>query len=142
MKPALSVVPLLATLLVVAGCSTSSHVVVGNVRPPTKPENVKLFLQPPKKYEQVGLVNADNIGSTAVSNQRKINVAVARLKKEAAKLGANGILLGNVSGSGGVVVSSTSGYQVGSTFNSTGVGVVSGGHIKNVSGIAIYVTEE
>ena len=128
-------------LCTLAGCSTSSHVVVGTVRPAIKPENVQVYLQPPPKYEQVATIDATSAGSMAFTGQQNMDKAIQRLKEEAAKLGANGILLEGVqdtqSGSIGLGAGGTS-YGGNS---STGVGA--GGSFaltnKAAHGIAIYV---
>lgn len=72
---------------------TSSHIIVGKTRPPSRPEDIKVYLDPPKKYEQIALVDADSNASFKFSAQGKVNAALERMKQEAAKLGANGILL-------------------------------------------------
>ena len=84
---------LLVAVLSLAGCAASSAVVVGKVRSPIPAADVKLYLSPPKKYEQVAMLDASSKNSWAVTDQGKMDVVVQRLKEEAAKLGANGILV-------------------------------------------------
>ena len=74
------------------GCA-SSAIVVGKVRPPISPAQVKLYLNPPKKYEEIALLESSSKASWAISDQGKMNVVIERLKEEAAKIGANGVLL-------------------------------------------------
>jgi hypothetical protein len=132
---------LAALLMCAAGCETSSHVLVGQARPPIAPESVQVYLQPPPKYEEIATVNASSQGSFALTSQQNTDLAIQRLKEEAAKLGANGILLQGMhdtqSGSIGLGGGSTS-YGPGS---STGAGA--GGSFaltsKVAQGIAIYV---
>lgn len=121
---------------------TSSHIIVGKTRPPSRPEDIKVYLDPPKKYEQIALVDADSNASFKFSAQGKVNAALERMKQEAAKLGANGILLRGVGEKGGVTVGSAYGSAYGNAFSGTGVGVSGGGLIKSVSGLAIWVTGE
>jgi uncharacterized protein YbjQ (UPF0145 family) len=52
---------------------------------------VQLFVDPPGAYETVGLVKAES--GVGMSDQDSINYALAELKAQAAKLGANGVLL-------------------------------------------------
>src|SRR5579872_5082282 len=78
-----------------SGCA-ASHVLVGTPRPPTTPDQVKLYLRPPAKFEQIALLDASSRGSLTFTSQGKTDKAIERLKKEAAKLGANGILLQGV----------------------------------------------
>ena len=132
-----------AAALVLLGCSTSSHVMIGTAHPPISPESVRIYLQPPEKYEQIATLDASSQGSLAVTSQQNMDKAIARLKEEAAKLGANGVLLQGVqdqqSGSIGTGVGSSS-YGPGS---STGVGVGGsfGIYNKAAHGIAIFVPQ-
>src|SRR6266403_2494994 len=84
---------LVASLLVIlAGCATS-HVMVGNARPAISPGQVKIYLHPPEKYEEIAILDTSSQGSFSFTQQGKMDSVVERLKAEAAKLGANGILL-------------------------------------------------
>src|ERR1700690_1026442 len=82
----------LAALLFV-GCASSSHIVVGKTRTPISPSQVKLYLSPPTNFEEVAILNASSKHSWAMTDQRKVDKAIERLKVEAGKLGANGVLL-------------------------------------------------
>ncbi len=132
-----------ALLVLLPGCSTSSHVMIGTARPPISPESVRIYLQPPPQYDQIATLDATSQGSFAITSQQNMDKAVARLKEEAAKLGANGVLLQGVqdqqTGSIGTGVGSSS-YGPGS---STGVGVGGSFAISNkaVHGVAIYVPQ-
>lgn len=85
-----------AIVLSLAGCATGSVVVVGNRHAPIDPSQVKLYLQPPAQpYDQIALLDAQGAG---MGHQRQMDSAVAKLKSEAAKLGANGLLLEGISG--------------------------------------------
>ena len=132
---------LLVAVLSLAGCAASSAVVVGKVRSPIPAADVKLYLSPPKKYEQVAMLDASSKNSWAVTDQGKMDVVVQRLKEEAAKLGANGILVqstGTVSGGSVIVGTGTTG---GGSFG-TGVGTAVPVFHKGAGGIAIFVIEE
>ena len=132
-----------ALALVLLGCSTSSHVMIGTAHPPISPESVRIYLQPPEQYEQIATLDASSQGSFAITSQQNMDKAIARLKEEAAKLGANGVLLQGVqdqqSGSIGTGVGSSS-YGPSS---STGVGVGGsfGIYNKAAHGIAIFVPQ-
>ncbi len=131
----------IAAALALVGCATSSHVLIGTPRPPIAPESVRVYLQPPPKFEQIATIQASSQGSLALTSQQNMDKAIERLKREAAKLGANGILLQGVqttqSGSIGTGVGSAS-YGGGSA-----VGMSAGGsfglYSKAAQGIAIYV---
>jgi hypothetical protein len=139
--PQLTIASALGLLLV--GCATSSHVLVGTPRAPIAPEFVKVYLQPPAKFEQIATIDATSRGSLTITSQQNMDKAIARLKQEAARLGANGILLQGVedqqSGSIGTGVGN-------STFNgNTAIGANVGGSFgiynKAAKGLAIYVPE-
>ncbi|MBS0581385.1 MAG: hypothetical protein JSR36_19180 [Proteobacteria bacterium] len=129
-----------AVLGLLAACSSSSHVMVGTARAPIAPEQVKIYYEPPPRYEQIATLDASS-GSMFASDQSKTDEAIAKLKAEAAKLGANGILLQGVekhqSGSIGLGVGGAS--YGGSSSVGTGVGGSGGLYNKNARGLAIYV---
>ena len=124
-----------------AACSTSSHVLIGTARPAIAPESVRVYYTPPPKYEEIATVHASSQGSLALTSQQNMDKAIQRMKLEAAKVGANGILLQNVydtqGGSLGAGVGNTS-YGPGSA---VGVGVGGAFALTNkaVQGLAIYV---
>ena len=132
---------LVALACATAGCSTSSHVLIGTARPPVAVESVQVYWHAPPKYEEIATVQASSQGSMALTSQQNMDKAIARLKAEAARLGANGVLLQGVQdtpgGSIGLGGGSTS-YGPGSA-----VGVGAGGSFaltnKSAQGIAIYV---
>jgi hypothetical protein len=81
----------LVLALSLAACATGSAIVTGTKRPPLDPSQVKLYAEPPAKYEAIGVVSAaSGAGFTAQGSE---DYAVHELKNQAAKLGANGILL-------------------------------------------------
>lgn len=138
-----------AAVTLLCGCSTSSHVLVGTQRPPIAASQVKLYLHPPAKFEEVALLSADSRNTFfAASGQTKMNAAIAHLKTEAAKLGANGILLtGAGEQTGGSVgfgsgTATAYGNGLGATAYGTGTSVSSPIVIKSAGGVAIFVTQE
>jgi ABC-type enterochelin transport system substrate-binding protein len=52
---------------------------------------VKIYLDPPAEYETIGLVRASS--SSGFTQQGDLDYAVKELKRRAAKMGANGVLL-------------------------------------------------
>jgi len=85
---------LMLAAFVLSGCATGSHIITGIARPAISSSDVKLYGVPPEKYEIVGTVNsfyAIGVGQGAT------DACVSELKKQAAKIGANGILLGSFS---------------------------------------------
>jgi hypothetical protein len=85
---AMTVVSLAAIL---TACASGSAIVTGTTRAPVALESVKIYLEPPQKFEVIGLVNATS--DAGWTDQDSLDYAVAELKKQASKLGANGVLL-------------------------------------------------
>ena len=119
---------LLALFLV--GCATGSVILTGTARPPTDPQSVKLYLEEPKEYEVLGIVEASS--DSGLTSQGSQNYAVAELKKQAAKIGANGVLL------------TTTGTKTSTMVGGYGSGAIWTADVdaKFVKGTAIFVDEE
>ncbi len=121
---------LFVCLLTLLGCATGSYIVTGNVRPAADPNDVKLYLEPPSEYETIGIVEASS--DVELSSQAATDRAVQELKRQAAKIGANGVLITNTeSESGGVV-----------GFYSGGVFYGDASEAKTAKGRAIFVIRE
>lgn len=73
------------------GCATGSAIVTGIVRPAIDPSEVKLYLDPPPQFETIGIVEASS--DVEVSSQAAQDRTIDELKAQAAKLGANGVIL-------------------------------------------------
>jgi hypothetical protein len=138
-RSSISIVTLLA-----AGCVTS-HVIIGKVRPAISPDQVTLYLRPPAaKYEEIAILDTSSKDSFSFTAQGKSDAVINRLKGDAAKLGANGILLQDVAdqavGSGGLGV----GTGLSGGHGSVGLGFSSSDtkYAKSGRGVAIYVEPE
>jgi hypothetical protein len=90
------IVPYLFTLVLVGlgGCASGSVIVTGSKRKPVPAEDVALLLEPPAEFETIGLVSASS--DSGFTEQGSVDYAVKKLKKLAAKLGANGVLLASM----------------------------------------------
>jgi len=132
---------ILATAALI-GCSATHSALVGQPRPPISPESVQIFLEPPKaRYEPIANLSASSRGSFAVTTPGKIDKVIERLKKEAARLGANGILLHGVdsrsAGTLGAGVSTES--ETGHSPYGLGFGTSVFLSQESGNGVAIYV---
>ena len=85
-----SLLPAVA-ILALAACASGSAIVTGQTRDPVAPEQVKIYLEPPAAFESIGLVSASS--ANGMTQQQSLDYAIEELKKQAAKLGANGVLL-------------------------------------------------
>ena len=138
---------ILAAFIIAAGgtlaaCAPSSHVLVGQVRPPITPDQVTIYSHPPATpYDEIAVLDANSKSAFGTGGQKSVDKVIDRLKIEAAKLGANGVILEGFSdsetGSVGTGVGSDS-YG-----NHSAVGVGLGGSLgiykKTGHGDAIYV---
>src|SRR5271167_924765 len=86
---------ILASLLAaLAACASSdSLVMVGAARPAISPAEVKIYSHPPAVYEEIALLNASTSHMFTPGGQKTIDEVIEKLKEQAAKLGANGVLL-------------------------------------------------
>lgn len=130
----------MAILSALSAC-VSSHVIVGTVRPPISPDQVKIYLHPPGKYEEVAVLDSSSRNSWAITSQGKTDKVIERLKAEAAKLGANGLLLQAVGDQQVGTVGSGFGSATASGNSATAFGFGSSAAVfqKSGSGLAIYV---
>jgi len=126
-------------VLAASGC-VSSSVLIGTARPPIDPGLVKLYVDPPPRFEKVAILESNSDVSWAITAQQKTNKAVQRLKIEAAKYGANGVLIQGVgdqyAGSIGVGNAWSSGNSA------WGIGSSAANYRKAGAGMAIYVYDD
>jgi len=102
---------------------------------------VKIYSAPPAQFQEIALLDATSSSVFGTGGQKSMDKVIARLKVQAAQLGANGVIIGDVtdrqSGSIGTGVGSDS-YS-----RSSAVGVGVGGSLgiykKTGKGTAIYV---
>lgn len=127
---AITVLCLSASALLIGACASGSSIVTGNTRAPVAPELVKLYLEPPVEFETIGIVNASS--ASGWTEQGSMDYAIQELKKQAAKLGANGVLL------------VSSGEKTTTIFNSDAKGNVFASPItaKTIQAKAIFVRRQ
>ncbi|MFZ2490261.1 MAG: hypothetical protein WA208_02135 [Thermoanaerobaculia bacterium] len=89
-------VPCVLFVFATAACTQTSGVVTGTSRPAVSPSSVIVYLEPPAEYEVIGLVTGHSV--TGWTQQQDLNKAFAKLKQQAAKMGANGVLVEGVAG--------------------------------------------
>ena len=90
----------LTILLLIIGCYPVSHMIVGDTREPISPSEVKIYLDFPKEYETIALIEASSEfafkdPSINITWQSKSDKIIERLKMEASNLGANGVVIKN-----------------------------------------------
>ena len=133
-----------ATALLLAGCSSTSRVMLGPTYPAITPDQVHIYYQPPAKYREVALLETAS-GSFTYGEQHKVDAVLANLRTEAAKLGANGVLFQGIDtsygGSNVGVGVGGSNYSHGGSSYGGGVGFSISPTQKHAHAMAIYVTD-
>ena len=141
--PARALLPaVLVVLALVTGCSTTSKVMLSPMRPALAAEQVRVYFSPPPgRYVEIAMLETSS-GVFTYGEQNKMNSVLAKLRVEAAKLGANGVLVqGTVNGYGGssVGVGVGGGRFGGRSHVGGGVGVSISPTPKHARAIAIHV---
>jgi hypothetical protein len=127
--------------LLLGACATTSHVITGKTRAPIAPSQVTVYSTAPPAYEEIAVIDATSRSSGSFGDQKKMDAVIERLKKEAASLGANGVLLQSTGSEygGGVGTGVGTGVGVGGGGLSIGTGIFSASDNKTGRGLAIYV---
>jgi hypothetical protein len=137
----------LLTLCLLGGCASSSSRLVAPAQPAISPAEVHIYHTPPRHYREIAVLDATSGARFFHGSPQGEAEAIERLKVEAAKVGANGVLLtlleDRSNGSLGVGVGG-GGFSGGRHSVVAGGGSVSGGApiVSNAAqGIAIYVAD-
>ena len=126
-----------------AAC-VSSHQLIGTARVPVSADRVQLYTEAPlRPYERIAVVSASSKRSWSFTFEGKAEVVVRRLKEEAGKLGANGVLLEDISEQPGVAVGADvgTGYEGARGTIDVGIGASTLLSQRYGRGIAIYLPE-
>jgi hypothetical protein len=131
----------LAAAALLCGCAPSWHVLTGTPRAPIAPQEVKVYSDAPPAFEEIAVLGAARHSLVGTSEERSTGKIVERLKAEAAKVGANGLLIEGFDQRPSFSVGSGAGSDSYSPHGSISVGVgASLGILKTTAkGRAIYV---
>ena len=69
---------------------------IGPARPPISPAAVRIYETPPRHYEEIAIINSSAGTTWLFPDRGSLDEAIADLRTEAARLGANGVLLQQV----------------------------------------------
>jgi hypothetical protein len=131
----------IALLPMLAGCATSSRTLTGMPRPALSRTEVKVYTQAPQSFEEIAVLGASRKSVTSAGGERAIEKMIEAMKSQAAELGANGVLLENLSDSEPLGLGTGIGTQTYTHNASIDVGV--GGFLgvvkKTVRARAIFV---
>src|SRR5215213_1173890 len=80
--------------LLLAGCSSQPEIVpTSGPRPPTSAEQVQIYQKEPKRYERLGALSVSRDEGASWDERGDATAGFDILKRKAAALGANGLLL-------------------------------------------------
>ncbi len=88
----LAILTLFSLSCLSAGCAQHA-VQPSGPRPPTSAEQVKIYQKEPNKYEDLGMVTVPVGGAIRMDDRGDATPGFVELKKRAAAMGANGLLL-------------------------------------------------
>ncbi|WP_286822739.1 MULTISPECIES: hypothetical protein [unclassified Idiomarina] len=135
-------------VIAMSGCTVmdGNATITGNTRPAISPSEVHVYRAKPDNFEEIAIVSA-SAGHDFKKSSTLMNETIQRLKEEAAKVGANGLILTKIDERDAPSVttsygSATSTGTSGSEF-ATGkaTSVNRGDAYTRLSGIAVYVLE-
>lgn len=131
-----------ATTCAATACATTSHSLIGLPRAPVAAADVRVFLAPVSDAcEKIAFIEASSRLSFAWTAEAKAEVVMRRLKGEAAKLGANAIVLQELTD--GAIGTVDAGVATGlGEHGSIGVGFNGAGLLANRFGRAVAVDFE
>ncbi|MBV1888964.1 MAG: DUF4156 domain-containing protein [Proteobacteria bacterium] len=132
----------------IAGCTImdGNAIVIGNTRSSLSPEQVRLYRTAPDNFEEIAIVSA-SAGHDFQKSSSLMNSAIERIKQEAAKVGANGVILTEIKERDTAKVTTSYGYATAAgaggsaTATGTATSVNRGDAYTRLKGIAIYVTQ-
>jgi hypothetical protein len=117
-------------ILSLSGCADGSALMIGEARPAVENwSTVTILMEMPDGADQIAVVKASS--DAGLTQQQRLDYAVAELKKQAAKVGANTVVLGSRSTETEVVGFPNYGTQGGTMITSSDSEVV--------QGIAVYI---
>lgn len=93
MKELLSRFSILPAVLLLCGCGFTHTIMIGQARPAISPDAVRLYYTPPRHFERIAIINSSSGPTWSFTTRGQVDDAIAKIKEEAAKLGANGISL-------------------------------------------------
>src|SRR5690349_4978740 len=80
-------------LALLCSCGSTRTIMVGQARPAIAPEAVRVYQTAPRHFERIAIINSSSGPTWAFTTRGQVDDAIAKLKEQAAKVGANGILL-------------------------------------------------
>jgi hypothetical protein len=79
--------------LLLCSCGSTHTIMVSQPRPATFADQIRIYYTAPRHFERIAIINSSSGPSWMFTTQGQADEAIAKLKGEAARLGANGILI-------------------------------------------------
>ena len=136
------------SFLIIAGCTImdGNAIVIGNTRSPISPTEVRLYRTAPDNFKEIAIVSA-SAGHDFQKGSSLMNSAIERVKNEAAKVGANGVILTEINERDAPSITTSYGHATasgtgGSAFaTGAATSVNRGDAYTRLKGVAIYVNQ-
>jgi len=126
----------LALAVLLTACASSSKLMLGDARPAIDPSEVRIYRAPPPGAVNIAEIDASS--AIGFGTRGQDDAVIERLKREAAALGANGLLLlGRGHGNSPVGLSVGAGSYGRRSGGSVGVGIPT--TQKSATAVAIFV---
>src|SRR5437868_5929165 len=93
MKRIISTLSAITTLVLLCSCGSTNTIMVGQPRPATAPGAVRVYYTPPRHFERIAIINASSGPRWGFTSRGQVEDAIEDLREEAAKVGANGVLI-------------------------------------------------
>lgn len=148
MKKVFTLIIALLSLAAISGCTVmdGNAIVTGKARSALVPNDVHIYRSAPERFEEIAIVSA-SAGHDFKKSSTLMDEAIQRLKEEAAKVGANGVILTRIDERDIPSVTTTYGSATkigsGDTAHVTGnaTSVNRGDTYTRLNGVAVYVSK-
>lgn len=88
--------------LAIAACASSSQMLTGVPRTAVAPEQVRVYTSAPLKFQEIAVLDASRSSISTAGGEKAIARMIESMRAQAARLGANGLLLDDFSDAGPV----------------------------------------
>lgn len=127
----------LLAVLALSACAGTSAVMLGQARAPIDPAQVRVYATPPPGSIEIAQLESKSGAGFGTAGQT--DAVIARIKREAAKLGANGVVLMGGVGSSAAPVGVNVGLGSWGRHSGGGINVGMPTTQKHIAGVAIWV---
>ncbi len=112
-----------ALCLAIAACASSSQLLTGEPRAAITPEQVRVYTAAPLKFQEIAVLDASRNSISTAGGEKAIAKMIESMRAQAARLGANGLLLEDFSDADPVSLGTGVGSQTFTHNGSIDIGV-------------------